>query len=64
MEEEKKKRPSTATVKKGGMKGRVTQKMMSFKVDLDNWEYLESKANKGRYINDIIAEDRKRNDNT
>lgn len=39
-------------------RGERNQKMMSFRVDLDNIEWLESRENKGRYINQLIAEDR------
>lgn len=38
--------------------GSRSQKMMSFRVDLDNVEWLEAQANKGRYINELIARDR------
>lgn len=40
---------------KNGERG---QKMMSFRVDVDNLEWLESQTNKGRYINELIAADR------
>ena len=40
--------------------GSVSQKMMSFRVDLDNVEWLSQQHNKGRYINDLIAADRQR----
>ena len=40
-------------------KGERSQKMMSFRVDLDNIDWLEAQPNKGRYINDLIAADRK-----
>ena len=36
----------------------VTQKMMAFRVDLENAEWLKRFQNKGRYINDLIAQDR------
>ena len=39
-------------------RGERNQKMMSFRVDLDNIEWLESRENKGRYINQLIAADR------
>ena len=39
-------------------RGERNQKMMSFRVDLDNIEWLESRENKGRYINQLIADDR------
>lgn len=41
-------------------KGERTQKMMTFRCDLDNVEWLEQQANKGRYINDLIRTDRGR----
>lgn len=40
-------------------KGERSQKMMSFRVDLENIDWLEAQPNKGRYINDLIAADRK-----
>lgn len=42
--------------------GTVSQKMMSFRVDLNNVEWLDRHTNKGRYINDLIAADRQRSD--
>lgn len=39
-------------------KGETSQKMVTFRCDLENIEWLESKVNKGRYINDLIAKDR------
>lgn len=42
---------------KNGERG---QKMMSFRVDNENAAWLELQANKGRYINDLIAADRNR----
>lgn len=40
--------------------GSRSQKMMSFRVDLENIEWLERQANKGRYLNELIAQDMKR----
>lgn len=51
-----KKRIRKADIKKGER----TQKMMTFRCDLDNVEWLEQVANKGRYINDLIRQDRGR----
>lgn len=46
-------------IRKGGnTRGVITQKMMSFKVDLDNIEWLDLQPNKGRYINALIERDR------
>ncbi len=38
--------------------GQRAQKMMTLRVDLENLEWLQTKPNKGRYINDLIAADR------
>jgi hypothetical protein len=36
--------------------GKVTQKMCSFKIDLDIVERLKSEANKGRLINNLLRD--------
>lgn len=54
--EEKKER----TRKEYAPKGERSQKMMTFRVDMDNVPWLETKTNKGRYINELIAADRKK----
>ena len=41
-------------------KGERSQKMLAFRCDLDNVEWLEKQPNKGRYINDLIAADRQK----
>lgn len=46
--------------KEYGKKGERTQKMMSFRVDNEVLEWLESQPNKGRYINNLIADDMKK----
>lgn len=47
-------------IRKGGnTRGVITQKMVSFKLDNDNSEWLQMQPNKGRYINDLIEKDRK-----
>lgn len=47
-------------IRKGGnARGVITQKMVSFKLDLDNLEWLDMQPNKGRYINALIERDRK-----
>lgn len=49
-------------IKKGDNRtGRITQKMMSFRLDNDLEEYLVKQVNKGRYINNLIREDRDKN---
>lgn len=46
-------------VRKGGnTRGVITQKMVSFKLDNDNLEWLQMQPNKGRYINSLIERDR------
>ena len=44
--------------KEYGKRGERTQKMMAFRVDVENLEWLESQPNKGRYINQLISNDR------
>lgn len=53
---EKKERKSTATIRKAFKHGESSQKMMSFKVDLENWEAMEGEVNKGRLINNLLRE--------
>ena len=38
-------------------KGQRSQKMVTFRLDLNNEEWLCHQQNKGRYINDLIAAD-------
>lgn len=40
-------------------KGERSQKMVSMRIDYENLEWLNQQYNKGRYINDLIAADRK-----
>lgn len=50
-------------IKKEGIKrGARTQKAMSFRLDNDLDEWVNSHANKGRYINDLIRADKARNE--
>lgn len=47
-------------IRKGGnTRGVITQKMVSFKLDNDNLEWLQMQPNKGRYINALIERDRR-----
>ena len=39
-------------------KGERGQKMMSFRLDLENESWLEHQRNKGRYLNELIKADR------
>lgn len=43
-------------VRKAYTWGGITQKMMSFKIDLDLWERLKGEANKGRLINNLLRQ--------
>lgn len=43
--------------KKGRVNGKVTQIMTSFRVDADVVDYLKSKPNRGRYLNDLVRTD-------
>lgn len=46
-------------IRKGGnARGIITQKMVTFRCDIENVEWLEHLPNKGRYINELIARDR------
>lgn len=40
--------------------GERGQKMMSFRLDIENIQYLNTKPNKGRFINELIARERER----
>lgn len=44
--------------KSGRERGKVTQKVFSFRIDVEHLPWLEMQTNKGRYINDLIARDR------
>lgn len=46
------------TRKGGNTKGIITQKMVTFRCDVENVEWLELQVNKGRYINQLIESDR------
>lgn len=56
MEEKKRKSriPEDQRKRKVFTWGQVTQKMMSFKIDLDLVERLKYEANKGRLINNLL----------
>lgn len=53
-DEKKAKRKSMATVKKTFIWGQVTQKMMSFRIDLELAVRLNQEPNKGRLINELL----------
>lgn len=58
MEEEK--TPRQRVRKTPSANGSQSQKMMNFRLDLDLLQWLSTKPNKGRYLNDLIREDRDR----
>ena len=47
-----------ASRKAGRKRGEITQKMVTFKCDYENVEWLSQFANKGRYLNELIERDR------
>ena len=51
MEKETKER-----LRKASRRGTITQKMMSFKIDLNIVERLQQEQNKGRLINNLLRE--------
>lgn len=55
-QENKKKRASTASIRKAFEKGVRTQKMMTFRLDSDLETMLKQESNKGRIINDLLRE--------
>lgn len=54
MEENK----TTQPRKQYAKKGEKSSKMLSFRIDAENLEWLNTQANKGRVINDLIAKAR------
>ena len=56
MENEKKKRKSTATIRRASTRGVIAQKAMTFRVDSVLVPYLEQEQNKGRLINNLLYE--------
>lgn len=54
MKEVKNTQPRKAYAKRGER----TSKMMTFRIDSDNLEWLNTQPNKGRVINDLIAQAR------
>ena len=54
MEENK----TTQPRKQYAKKGEKSSKMLSFRIDAENLEWLNTQANKGRVINDLLAKAR------
>lgn len=40
------------------IRGERSQKMMTFRIDNENVEWLQQQGNKGRYVNSLIQADR------
>lgn len=47
--------------KSGRKANTITQKAISIRLDIDLLEWLQTKENKGRYINDLIRKDLMKN---
>lgn len=56
--------PEMATIRKKAKWGTRTQKMVSFRADNEIAEYLETKPNKGRYLNELVRTDMMRERDT
>jgi len=49
---------TTQPRKQYAKRGERTSKMMTFRIDADNLDWLNTQPNKGRVINDLIAQAR------
>lgn len=58
MRQKKEEEPKERVRREYAAKGSRSQKMMTFRIDYENIEYLESKVNKGRFINELLAQAR------
>lgn len=58
MKQEQEQEPKKQERRVYAEKGTRSQKMMTFRIDLENIEFLDKQMNKGRYINDLIAKAR------
>lgn len=58
MRQKKEQEPKERVRREYAAKGSRSQKMMTFRIDYENIAYLESKVNKGRFINDLLAQAR------
>lgn len=56
--------PEMATIRKKAKWGTRTQKMVSFRADNEIAKYLETKQNKGRYLNELVRTDMMREQHT
>lgn len=58
MKQEQEQEPKKQERRVYAEKGTRSQKMMTFRIDLENIEFLDKQMNKGRYINDLIVKAR------
>ena len=58
MKQEQEQEPKKQERRVYAEKGTRSQKMMTFRIDLENIEFLDKQMNKGRYINELIAQAR------
>lgn len=58
MKQKQEQEPKERVRREYAAKGSRSQKMMTFRIDLENVDFLERQGNKGRYINDLIAKAR------
>ena len=64
MKQKKEQEPKERVRKEYSADGTRGQKMMAFRLDLENIDYLNTKPNKGRFINNLIAEARAHDQHT
>ena len=58
MKQEQEQEPKKQERRVYAEKGTRSQKMMTFRIDLENIEFLDKQINKGRFINDLIVQAR------
>ena len=63
MRQTKEEEPKERVRREYAAKGSRSQKMMTFRIDLENVEFLERQVNKGRFLNDLLAQARAQEEN-
>lgn len=63
MRQKKEEEPKERVRREYAAKGSRSQKMMTFRIDLENVEFLERQVNKGRFLNDLLAQARAQEEN-
>ena len=56
--------PNHQPRKRYAKRGTIGQKMVSMRIDAEHLDWLEQQPNKGRYINELIAADRRQKEGT